>query len=198
MKALVISSMDYDTIISVEINESFLYHLHTGIQTIQDLKTKMEGYPILNIENSGFMSFTTYKLGKVFSRELEAGNITLPQDGIEYLLVDQTDEIVFTEEQKKHYEWKVIEYPYDYYDNPIYENYFKNLERVYTRFENCKIIIEDGSFFIELHDMAVSLGHILGCEIKYSDFEKEIKGELNLNYKPIEKKPLLSKYRVKE
>ncbi|HLF53241.1 hypothetical protein [Flavobacterium sp.] len=198
MKVLVISSMDYDTIISVEINESFLYHLHTGIQTIHDLKAKLEGYPTLNIEDSGFMRFSTYKLGKAFSRELEARNSKLPEDGIEYLLVDQTEDIVFTEEQKNYDEWKVIEYPSDYYDNPVYENYFKNLERVYTRYENCKIIIEDGCFFIELHDMAVSLGHILGCEIKYSDFEKEIKGELNLNYKPVEKKPFLSKYRVKE
>jgi hypothetical protein len=198
MKALVIGTMDNDFIISVEINESFLYHVHTGIQTRHDLKTKMEGYPTLNIDLTDFMTFSTYKLGKVFSRELEAGNITLPQDGIEYLLVAPNEEIVFTEEQKKYYEWKIIEYSSDYYDNPVYDNYFKNLERAYTRHKNCKIIIEDGCFLIELHDVVVSLGTILSCEIKYSDFEKEIKGELNLNYKPIEKKPLFSKYRVKE
>lgn len=158
----------------------------------------MEGYPTLNIEDSGFMRFSTYKLGKVFSRELEAGNCELPADGMEYLLVEQTEDIVFTDEQKVFNEWKVIEYPSDYYDDPIYENYFKNMERVHTRYENCKIIIEEGYFFIELHDMAVSLGHILGCEIKYPDFEKEVEGELNLNYKPIKKKTLLSKYIVKE
>jgi hypothetical protein len=196
MKVLIIGDMDNETIISFEISESFLYHLHTGVQSIKDLRTKLEGYTILNIEASEFISFSTYKLGKVFSRELERGNIELPEDGIEYLLVDQNEDILFTEEQKIYFNWKVIEFPSDYYDNPLYENYFKNLEKVYTKYENCRIIIENGCFFIELHDMVPSAGHILSNEINYADFEKEIIENLNLNYKPIkEKSAPLSKYR---
>ncbi|SDG82075.1 hypothetical protein SAMN04488062_102262 [Flavobacterium omnivorum] len=188
MKALIISGMDNETIISVEINESFLYHLHIGIQNTNELKTKMEGYPILNIENSGFIRYSTYKLRKVFSQELEEGNTKLPEDGIEYLLVDQNENIVFTEDQNIFLNWKVIEYSFDYYDDPIYDKYFKNLEQVETTFENCRIIIEDGSFFINLYDMPAFIDDLLGNEINYTDFEKEIKEEINLNYKPIKKK----------
>ncbi|MCC9063623.1 hypothetical protein [Flavobacterium piscisymbiosum] len=181
MKALLLRELNEKTLISIELNEFFLYHLNTGIQAVKDLKPKLKASPKLSIPISDYVDFTIYALGNVFSRELENGNITVPRMGIEYLLLKENSEenIVFSKEQKQQYDWLTIEYSDDYYDNTVHNNYFKNLKKVNTNLPYCEVIIYETSFQITVFD-PIGIRKLISEEIDYSIFESEVKNDLDL------------------
>lgn len=181
MKALLLRDLNENSLISIEINEFFLYHLSIGIQTVKDLKLKLKAFPKLSIPLIDHIDLATYALGNVFLREIQNGNTTVPKFGIEYLLLEENQQegVVFTEEQKQQYDWLVIEYSDDYYNNSVRNEYFKNLKKTFTNLPYCELIIYDTSFQITVFD-PIGSRRLISDEIDYSKFESAVKNDLDL------------------
>lgn len=181
MKVLLMRDLNEKTLISIEINEFFLHHLNIGIRTVKDLKPKLKALPKLSIPITDYVDLTTYALGNVFSREIQNGNTRVPKFSIEYLLLeeDKEEDIVFTQEQKQQYDWLVIEYSDDYYNNSVRDKYFKNLKKTYTNLPYCEMLIYDTSFQITVFD-PVGTRRLISKEIDYKKFETEVKNDLDL------------------
>ena len=186
IKLLVVRGMTENILLTVEINDSFIYNLKYGIQAMAEFGPKLEtDFAHLSISLESITKITVYKLKSGFLKKCEAGKIEFPRAGIEYLLLDKEDEnYALSSKQKQNLNATIVSYNDDYYDQSEFLALFGNLEVYDFPDLNNNLTVYNGQFSIKCWSLDEQF---FTEEVNYDYFLKETESGYDSAYKPAER-----------
>ena len=181
-KVLLVRGMTEEIMISISIDESFLYHLEKGIQAMKALSLH-EGFSHSNL-STGLESLTSVQAYKL-KKEHWGEGLQYSKYDLKYLLLDNYNkEYIVHDGENVSLNYKVVEYNDDYYDQREYDELFESFEDYKLKQATKSLLIYDGYFSFHFWDID---SNFFSEHIPYDVFAKQTENDFNSDYRPPEK-----------